>query len=120
MQATVEILYDKNGSGRGNNTPVSGTVARKAQHRSDTILVIIRASLTICVLPFGPPTDIVSPMMMMGGHSLLLNACIWAGHAFSYLISLLVQPITKDQGSNGSKYAENHGDGLSQPDSPWN
>lgn len=37
----------------------------------------------------------------------------WARHALSCLITLLVQPIAKDQRSNGSQYTENHGNGLS-------
>lgn len=39
---------------------------------------------------------------------------------YCYLATLLVQPIAKDQRSDGSKYAQNHGDGLPQPNGPWN
>lgn len=37
-----------------------------------------------------------------------------------YLFTLLVHPVAKDQRTDGCQYAENHRDGLSEPDRPRN
>lgn len=62
MQETVEILYDTDWIRLREQFPRTwdGRSPSTAQPRSDAILVIVRDSLTICVLYSGPPTDIVS------------------------------------------------------------
>lgn len=54
------------------------------------------------------------------GDVLCWSMPVLAGLAFNYLITLLVQSIAKYQRPDGGQYAESHGDGLSQPDGPWN